>query len=134
METTNWKNLIETFPWRFLPKNQSIVHDIVQRYLNQPTGSEVNIDNVVAPPTSHILSLLSPAHITQRDIDNNKATCCICQDDYKVDESIVQCPEWENFYQRHCIDRLLLENETCPQYYVEKSCILVAQYMLSVCK
>ena len=98
-------------------RNESIVHDLVRRYLNHPTeiAGMPNIDNVVASSTNHVLSLLSPAHITQRDIDNNKGTCCICQDDYKVEEPVVQCPECENFYHRHCIDRWLLENETCPQ-------------------
>ena len=52
--------------------------------------------------------------ITQTHLDEDKGTCCVCFDDFHVEETVKKCPTCQNCIPNHCIQPWFRGNTSCP--------------------
>ena len=53
-------------------------------------------------------------NFSQEHIDAGKVNCCVCLEDYVLEQSLVQCPQCTQLFHVHCIRRHLKSRRTCP--------------------
>ena len=52
--------------------------------------------------------------ITQTHLDEDKGTCCVCFDDFHVEETVKKCHTCQKCYHDHCLEEWFKTNRSCP--------------------
>ena len=73
-----------------------------------------NLINAMKELAESIVPSMETTQVTQTHLDEKKDSCCICLDDYHVDETVKKCPKCQNIIHSHCIEAWFREDTTCP--------------------